>query len=127
MVARLNEIRERILEGGDFTALVEEYSQDPYSREKGGDLGWYPLDQLTSQFRTVVDTMSVGNVSEPIATSSGYHLLQVVDRVSQRQITLEDDWEALQELARQHKISQTLEAWLEQLRDEIYVDVRLEG
>jgi len=127
LVSRLNGIRERVLEGEDFTALVEEYSQDPYSREKGGDLGWYPLDQLTAQFRTVVDTMSAGTVSEPIATSSGYHLLQVVDRVSQRQITLEDDWEALQELARQHKISQTLEAWLEELRDEIYVDVRLEG
>jgi len=127
LVARMSEIRERILSGEDFTALVEEYSQDPYSREKGGDLGWYPLDQLTAQFRSVVDTMSVGNVSEPIATSSGYHLLQVVDRVSQRQITMEDDWEALQELARQHKISQILEAWLEQLRDEIYVDVRLEG
>lgn len=127
LVDQLNELRERILDGEDFTALVEEYSQDPYSREKGGDLGWYPLDQLTTQFRSVVDTMSVGNVSEPIKTSSGYHLLQVVDRVSQRQITLEDDWEALQELARQHKISQTLEAWLEELRDEIYVDVRLEG
>jgi len=71
--------------------------------------------------------MSVGGVSEPIATSSGYHLLQVVDRVNQRQITLEDDRESLEELARQHKISQTLEAWLKQLRDEIYVDVRLEG
>ena len=127
LVARLNGIRERIDAGDDFTALVDEYSQDPYSREKGGDLGWYPLDQLTPQFRTVVDTMSVGSVSEPIKTSSGYHLLQVVDRVSQRQITLEDDWEALQELARQNKISQTLEAWLDQLRDEIYVDIRLEG
>jgi len=127
LVTRLNGIRERILAGEDFTALVDEYSQDPYSREKGGDLGWYPLDQLTPQFQTVVDTMSVNNVSEPIATSSGYHLLQVVDRVNQRQITLEDDYEALQELTRQNKISRTLEAWLEQLRDEIYVDVRLEG
>ena len=127
LVVQMNDIRERVLQGEDFTALVDEYSQDPYSREKGGDLGWYPLDQLTEQFRTVVDTMSVGSVSEPIATSSGYHLLQVVDRVGQRQITLEDDWEALQELSRQHKISQTLEAWLEKLRNEIYVDVRLEG
>ncbi len=127
LIARMNDIRERILDGDDFSALAEEYSQDPYSREKGGDLGWYPLDQLTSQFRSVVDTMSVGGVSEPIATSSGYHLLQVVDRVNQRQITLEDDRESLEELARQHKISQTLEAWLKQLRDEIYVDVRLEG
>jgi peptidyl-prolyl cis-trans isomerase SurA len=127
LVDQLNDIRERILAGEDFTALVEEYSQDPYSREKGGDLGWYPLDQLNDQFRSVVDTLSAGNVSEPIQTSSGYHLLQVVDRVNQRQITLEDDWEALEELARQHKISETLDAWLGRLRKEIYVDIRLEG
>jgi peptidyl-prolyl cis-trans isomerase SurA len=127
LIDQMNDIRERILGGEDFTALVDEYSQDPYSREKGGDLGWYPLDQLNSQFRSVVDTLSVGNVSEPIATSSGYHLLQVVDRVNQRQITLEDDYEALEELARQHKISKILEAWLDQLRGEIYVDIRLEG
>jgi len=127
LIARMNDIRERILSGEDFSALAEEYSQDPYSREKGGDLGWYPIDQLTSQFRSVVDTMGVGSVSAPIATSSGYHLLQAIDRVNQRQITLEDDRESLEELARQHKISQTLETWLKQLRDEIYVDVRLEG
>jgi peptidyl-prolyl cis-trans isomerase SurA len=124
---QLNQLRERALQGEDFAALVEEYSQDIYSREKGGDLGWYPVDQLTPQFRTVVDTMSVGNISEPIKTNSGYHLLKVVDRVMQRHINLEDDWDALEDLTRQKKVSDKLEAWLNKLREEIYVDIRLEG
>jgi peptidyl-prolyl cis-trans isomerase SurA len=123
----LNELRARALDGDDFSALAEEHSQDPYSSEKGGELGWYPLDQLNTQFRSVVDTLSVGNISEPIKTASGYHLLKVTDRANQRQITLEDDREAIEELTRQKKISDRLESWLRQLSEEIYVDLRLEG
>jgi peptidyl-prolyl cis-trans isomerase SurA len=127
LLDRLNELRSRALDGDDFSALAEEHSQDPYSSEQGGELGWYPLDQLNTQFRSVVDTLSVGNVSEPIKTASGVHLLKVTDRVNQRQITLEDDREAIEELARQKKISDRLESWLRQLSEEIYVDLRLEG
>jgi len=127
IIDQLNELRDRVLMGEDFAALVEEHSQDPYSKEKGGDLGWYPLDQLTPQFRSVVDTLSIGNISEPLKTSSGYHLLKVFDRVAERRANLEDDWDALEELARQKKISDKLETWLNKLREEIYVDIRLEG
>ena len=90
-------------------------------------MGWYPLDQLDSQFRSVVDTLSVGNISEPLKTSSGYHLLKTVDRVAERRANLEDDWDALMELTRQRKISNNLRVWLNELREEIYVDIRLEG
>jgi peptidyl-prolyl cis-trans isomerase SurA len=127
LLEQLKDLRELALSGEDFAALAEEYSQDPYTRERGGDLGWYPLDQLTVQFRSEVDTMSVGNISAPIKTPSGYHLLKVFDRVNQRQVTLEDDREAIEELARQKKISDRLDSWLKQLSEEIYVDIRLEG
>lgn len=127
IIAQLKKLRERAIQGEDFAALVEEYSEDIYSREKGGDLGWYPLDQLSPQFRSVVDTLRIGDISEPIKTSTGYHLLKVVDRVKQRHINLEDDWDTLEDLARQKKVSDKLEAWLHKLREEIYVDVRLEG
>ncbi|MFC1682931.1 peptidylprolyl isomerase [Candidatus Zixiibacteriota bacterium] len=127
IVAQLQELRERTLAGEDFSALVEEHSQDPYTREKGGDLGWYPLDQLNPQFRSAIETLSTGDIAEPINSGSGYHLLKIIDRVAQRQVTLDDDWEALEELTRQRKISDKLDAWLSRLRDEIYVDLRLEG
>ncbi len=127
IIETLDELRGRALMGEDFSALVEEYSQDIYSKEQGGDLGWFPLDQLNPQFRSVVDTLSVGQISEPIKTSSGYHLLKVIDRVAQRHVNLEDDWDALEELARQKKISDRLESWLQMLKEEIYVDIRLEG
>jgi peptidyl-prolyl cis-trans isomerase SurA len=127
IIDRLNDLRDRALRGEDFSSLVEEYSQDFYSRERGGDLGWYPLDQLNPQFRSVVDTLSVGNISGPLKTGSGYHLLKLVDRVSERRINLEDDWDPLAELARQKKVSDILEAWLNELGEEIYVDIRLEG
>jgi len=127
IINQLDELRSRALAGEDFSALVEEYSQDIYSKERGGDLGWYPLDQLNPQFRSVEDTLSVGNISEPLKTSSGYHLLKVIDRVAKRRANLEDDWDALRELTRQRKISDKLRVWLNELREEIYVDIRLEG
>ena len=127
IINQLDELRSRALAGEDFSALVEEYSQDIYSKERGGDLGWYPLDQLNPQFRSVVDTLSVGNISEPLKTGSGYHLLKIDDRVRERRVNLQDDWDALEELARQNKVSKILDAWLNELREEIYVDIRLEG
>ncbi|KPL18655.1 MAG: hypothetical protein AMJ92_06930 [candidate division Zixibacteria bacterium SM23_81] len=127
IIDQLNELRDRASRGEEFAALVEQYSQDPYSKEKGGDLGWLPLDQLNPQFLSVVDTLSVGNISEPLKTSSGYHLLKVIDRVAKRRANLEDDWDALRELTRQRKISDKLRVWLNELREEIYVDIRLEG
>jgi len=75
----------------------------------------------------VVDTLSVGNISEPLKTGSGYHLLKIDDRVRERRVNLQDDWDALEELARQNKVSKILDAWLNELREEIYVDIRLEG
>ena len=125
IINQLNELRNRALKGEDFSALVEEYSQDPYSREKGGDLGWFSMDQLNPQFSSAVDTLSTGNISEPIPTSSGYHLLKVVDRVTERRVTMENDWDFLEEATRQRKISDELMVWLNTLREEIYVDIRL--
>jgi peptidyl-prolyl cis-trans isomerase SurA len=123
----LLELRQRALSGEDFSALVEEYSQDSFTKDVGGDLGWFPVDQLTQPFRDVVNTMNINDISEPIKTGSGYHLLRMIDRVNQRQITLDDDWDALEDLARQKKISDKLQSWLDELRQEIYVDIRLEG
>lgn len=79
-----NTIRQRIVDGEDFAALAAEFSEDPGSAVNGGDLGWFPKGMMVPEFEDVAFSLPVGEVSEPIKTQFGYHLIQVVERDENR-------------------------------------------
>lgn len=64
---------------GDFAALAREHSRDATTREQGGDIGYAPLAQLTPEMRPVVEQLKPGQVSEPIRSAAGLHILKLVD------------------------------------------------
>lgn len=74
------EIKEKLKNGGDFAALAKEHSQDPGSKDNGGDLGYFTRGQMVPQFEEAVFTLNKGDISEPIKTQFGYHLIKVEDR-----------------------------------------------
>src|SRR5665647_982942 len=75
---KLNNLRERIVNGADFGELAKLNSDDA-SSIKGGDLGWiYPGDTVP-EFERVMNSLKVGQLSEPFVTSFGWHLMQVLD------------------------------------------------
>ncbi|MBX7254875.1 MAG: peptidyl-prolyl cis-trans isomerase [Candidatus Hydrogenedentes bacterium] len=75
------DLRKRILAGEDFGKLAEKYSNDPQSASRGGDLGYVDKGTLTPGFEEYVWSAPVGQLSEVIKTSFGYHLIVVVDRI----------------------------------------------
>jgi parvulin-like peptidyl-prolyl isomerase len=77
---RLTELKERIEGGESFEKIAEEYSEDPISARKGGDLGWAPKGTYTGQFEDYVWVGPVGEVSDVVRTSHGFHLIKIVDR-----------------------------------------------
>ena len=115
----------RLLEGADFGELAKEYSSDEESRKMGGELGWYPVDQMTPEFKGGVKDLKSGEISEPLQSQFGIHILKVLDRKEQRKLTLEDDWDIIKDMARRTKTNQEVEKWVERMRQETYVEIRL--
>src|SRR5579875_2935824 len=76
--AKAQAIRARILEGENFAALAQRYSDDP-SKSNGGELGWFKPDELLDEIREVVSKLNVGDISPVVQTSHGFHILKVED------------------------------------------------
>jgi len=122
---KLAELRERIVVGGaDFAEVARRHSEDP-SAARGGSLEWvYPGDTVP-EFERAMDALAPGEVSEPVKTPFGWHLIQVLER---RSAALTPERRRLQaRLAlRERKAEETYQEWLRQLRDRAYVEIRLE-
>lgn len=111
--------------GSVFSELARSFSDDPDSREAGGELGWYAVEDLTPQFREAVRGLKVGEVSQPARSEFGYHLLKVLDWQEARYLSLEEDWEQLKEMAKRAKVNRQLASWLKEIRTRYYVEVKL--
>lgn len=118
-------LHERLLQGADFGELAKEYSSDEESRKMGGELGWYPVAQMTPEFTEGVKDLKTGEISKPIKSQFGIHILKVLDRKEQRKLTLEDDWDTIKDMARRKKTNQEVAKWVEKMRQETYVEIRL--
>jgi len=73
------EIRKKIISGADFDEMALQYSQDPSAKENKGELGYFSAFRMVYPFETAAYTTKIGNVSQPVRTKFGYHLLKVLD------------------------------------------------
>lgn len=121
---RLEQLRVRILGGDDFAALARAHSNDTASAIKGGDLGWLGASDVLPEFRQQMDALQPNEVSQPFKTPMGWHLLQVMDR---RNYDSTDDMRRNQaeEAIKQRKGAEAIEQFVRRLRDEAYVEIRL--
>ena len=76
-MATANEVRAKLVAGGDWTELAAEYSDDPYSKDSGGDLGAIGEGEMAQEFEDAVFAQDVDEISQPIKTIYGYHVIQV--------------------------------------------------
>jgi parvulin-like peptidyl-prolyl isomerase len=83
-LALANELRQRLLAGEDFAALAAEYSDDPGSAANGGDLGWFGKGQMVAPFEEAAFSLPIGEISEPVKSDFGYHLIEVLERDAAR-------------------------------------------
>ncbi len=121
---RLADLRERIVNGADFAELARLHSEDG-SASRGGDLDWvYPGDTVP-EFERAMDELKPGEVSQPIKSPFGYHLIQVQER---RVADASDDRKRMQARValRDRRADEAYQDWLRQLRDRTYVEIRLE-
>jgi peptidyl-prolyl cis-trans isomerase SurA len=122
---KIEGLRARILKGEDFAALAKENSDDPGSMLAGGDLGWSRPGMFVPQFEKMVSATDVGKVSEAFLTEHGWHILQVQER-RQEDITKEVLREKAARILTNRRFEDELQVWLNELREEAYVDIKIE-
>lgn len=122
---RLVDLRERVVQGGaSFADLARQHSAD-ISAAKGGDLGWiYPGDTVP-EFEQAMDALKPGEVSQPVQSPFGWHLI-VVDERRVQDVSDDRKRAAARNALRERKSDEAFQDWLRQLRDRAYVEYRLE-
>ena len=110
------ELSEMILAGADFDSLAKKHSKDPTI-----DLGEFYVDRLTPPFDEVVKQMEEGDVSEPILTPYGYHLLYAREKVSEQTLTFEELRDQIMQYLYQQEIQQKYDELIEELKEQAFV------
>ena len=128
VVQKLLEIREKILKGeASFEAMALQYSDDPNVEKDKGHLGEFRTNAFQiPAFKAVTDTLKPGQISRPFKTEFGYHIVRLNQRTEKRRISLEKDWDQIRQWALEEKRERLFREWLEKLRQEIPVAIRLQ-
>lgn len=121
---KLEGLYDRISHGEKFAELARLHSQDG-SAPKGGDLGWiYPGD-MVPEFERAMNDLKPGEVSKPIRSPFGYHLIELLERRVQ-EVSADRQRNAARQVLRERKLDEAYQDWLRQARDRAYVELRLE-
>ena len=120
---RVLELRNRIEQGSDFGAIAREFSQDPGSAARGGELDLaYPGD-LVPEFERAMAALPVGQVSEPVRSAFGVHLIQVLER-RREPLTEQRLRAAVRQILREQKLDEALDEWTREVRANTYVEIK---
>ena len=121
---KLASLRDRIAGGADFAEMARANSEDS-SAPRGGDLDWiYPGDTVP-EFERAMDGLKPGEISEPVKSGFGYHLIQVIER-RVADVSAERRRQLARQALRERRADEAYQDWLRQLRDRTYVEIRLE-
>ena len=120
--ARIDRLRERLVGGASFEELARANSEDA-SSAKGGDLGWISPGDTVPDFERALNKLAVNEISEPVRTPFGWHLIQVLERRKQ-DITEQRRREQARQAIRQRKSDEQFDDFVRQLRDRTYVEYK---
>lgn len=123
--AKLEKLRQRILDGEDFAALAKEHSEDIGSMLAGGDLGWSRPGMFVAEFENTMARMDVGEISQPFRSQFGWHILQIQER---RQEDITDDLlrNKAANLLTNRRFEDELQIWLREMRDEAFINIKID-
>jgi len=122
---KLVEVKKRLDAGGDFAKLAEEFSQDPGSKNNGGDLGWATEGTFVPRFTDVMNSLQDGQISEPFKSQFGWHIIQLLARREQDETEQRIRHKAEREI-QNRKADEEIQLWIRRIRDEAYVEFKTE-
>jgi len=121
---RIIRLKERLDNGADFEELAKLHSEDP-SASSGGDLDWVSPGDTVPEFEQAMDRLQPGGFSDPVQSTFGWHIIQVLERRT-KDVSNERQRQEASKTIRARKSDSAYQEWLQQLRDRAYVEYRSE-
>ncbi|HPF44516.1 MAG TPA: peptidylprolyl isomerase [Syntrophomonadaceae bacterium] len=111
---KAQEIRQKLEAGGDFAELAKTNSQDTTNKDQGGDLGTISRGQMVEEFEEAAFSLPVGEISQPVKTEYGYHIIKVTEKIPAREGTLAENKEGIRDTLFNQKMQTEYSAWLDE-------------
>ncbi len=121
---RLRTLKERLENKADFAELARVHSEDA-SSSRGGDLGWVLPGDTVPEFERVMNQLKPGEISDPVQSPFGWHLIQVLERGTQ-DVSKERRRLAARQTLRARKSDEAYQEWVRQIRDRAYIELRID-
>ncbi len=118
-----NKVESDLRSGKDFAAEAKQYSIDPGSKDKGGDLGWFARKSMVPQFEQYAFSAPIGQTSPPIKSPFGYHVIQVLGRRPAKTATLANSRDQIVTALRQQQVQPQVPQFLQQLQQSAKIQV----
>ncbi|HEY2903538.1 MAG TPA: peptidylprolyl isomerase [Polyangia bacterium] len=122
--AQAQRVLERAQKGDDFAKLARELSDDPATRNEGGDLGYFGKDMLPKPIEEIVFAMNVGEIRGPVRADRGFHVIKLVDKRIKEAKPLEEVKDDIRMQLRQKEMERQTKTYLTELRKKTLVDIR---
>ena len=119
---KAKEVKAKLSAGGDFAALAKEYSTDASNKDLGGDLGFFSKGDMVAEFENVAFTLKVGDVSEPVKTEFGYHIIKVAEKKEAKTATYEDNKARIKDILMAEKLPAAFDTWMQERYSEYKIE-----
>jgi peptidyl-prolyl cis-trans isomerase C len=118
---KIDEVQQKLKDGGDFSDLAKKYSEGP-TATKEGDLGFFPRGKMVKPFEEAAFSLRVGEVSDVVETSFGYHLIKITDKKPQGIDSYENQKENINRFLRQLRLQELLGGYTAELREKANIE-----
>jgi foldase protein PrsA len=125
--ATANEIKQKLADGADFAELAKEYSTDEGTMENGGELGFFAKGTMVTEFDDVAFTLPVNEISDPVKTDYGYHIIKVEEKKEAKEANFDDSKKEIKETLIQQKMETEYSTWLEEKKKDYDIENSLES
>lgn len=123
---KAKEIKAKLDAGEDFAALAKEYSTDESTKESGGELGYFAKGTMVTEFDDAAFTLAVNQISDPVKTEYGYHIIKVEDKKEAKEANFEDSKDEIKETLFEQKMETEYSSWLEEKKKDYDIENSLE-
>jgi peptidyl-prolyl cis-trans isomerase SurA len=122
--AKIDSIKAALDAGADFAELAKVASEDDETRDFGGDLGYFAVDDLTPDVKKVIMSLKPGVISDVTQAPDGFHIFLMTEYKPKGKFTLEETKQDIREMLRRERLEQGYQTWIDKLKSEAYIDIK---
>ncbi|MDX8342520.1 peptidylprolyl isomerase [Rossellomorea sp. YZS02] len=116
------EVKKKLDDGGDFAELAKEYSTDTSNAETGGELGYFGKGEMVQEFDDKAFAMKKGEISEPVKTEFGYHIIKVTGKKEAKEAVLDDHKDEIKDTLFDQALQTEYGTWLQEKKEDYKIE-----